>query len=152
MCSLNVYKLFIFILFINSGIAIIFILPGNIVPANSYKAFICTVVLQSYEYVFMDIVVPSLSVCEMMMIEVDPDTSSSYSPISESNMQFRSTGNLSATPLRVARSAEVLTPAARRNFFYDDGRQDNSDNNSNLRRKSEVNNALEERPKFHLVI
>ncbi|XP_052795621.1 uncharacterized protein LOC128228372 [Mya arenaria] len=95
-------------------------------------------------------------------IEVDPDTSSSYyddsdaslphSPISESNMQFRSTGNLSAMPLRVARSAEILTPTARRKFFYNDGRPDNSDNNGSIRRKSEVNNALEERPKFHLVI
>lgn len=47
------------------------------------------------------------------------------------------------TPLRVARSAEVLTPTARRKFFYSDSNKDSEKS----RRKSDL-----ERPQFHLVI
>jgi len=66
-------------------------------------------------------------------------------------MQLRNSGSLSGAPLRVARSAEVLTPTARRKFFYDGGHRDSCDKSSSLRRKSETN-CSGERPKFHLVI
>ncbi|KAL4230990.1 Rho GTPase-activating protein 6 [Mactra antiquata] len=86
-------------------------------------------------------------------IEPDPDTSSSlfeesdvsmpHSPVSDSNLSTN-TGMQTQAPLRVARSAEILTPVARRKFFY-------SPEGESERRKSDVNNPMN-RPKFHLVI
>lgn len=91
-------------------------------------------------------------------IDPDPDTSSSlyddsdaslpHSPVSESNLQMRDPSGLQSNPtLRVARSAEILTPVARRKFFYSPPEEENDKH----RRKSDVNNPME-RPKFHLVI
>ncbi|XP_053398981.1 rho GTPase-activating protein 6-like isoform X2 [Mercenaria mercenaria] len=91
-------------------------------------------------------------------IDPDPDTSSSlyddsdaslpHSPVSENNLNIKDSSGLQSTPtLRVARSAEILTPVARRKFFYSSPEEESV----NHRRKSDVNNPME-RPKFHLVI
>lgn len=84
-------------------------------------------------------------------IDADPDTSSSFyddsdaslpqSPVSDNNLRH-SEALAPYTPLRVARSAEILTPTTRRKFFY----HDNKDSEK-TRRKSDL-----ERPQFHLVI
>ena len=94
-------------------------------------------------------------------IEPDPDTTTSslyedsdasvpHSPVSESNIQFRNTPSQSHPPLRVAKSAELLTPSSRRRFFFsplnDAESERNSKNHANVRTESQ------ERPKFHLVI
>lgn len=91
-------------------------------------------------------------------IDADPDTSSSlyddsdasmpHSPVSESNLHMKdSSGQQSNPTLRCAKSAEILTPVARRKFFYSSPEEENERH----RRKSDVNNPME-RPKFHLVI
>ena len=80
----------------------------------------------------------------------DSDTSIPHSPVSESNIQFKNTPSQSHPPLRVAKSAELLTPSSRRRFFFSplsDAESDkNSKNHGNVREDSQ------ERPKFHLVI
>lgn len=91
-------------------------------------------------------------------IEHDADTSSSLyddsdaslpqSPVSESNLNVRHNSALQSNPtLRVARSAEILTPVARRKFFYSPPEGEPG----NRRRTSDVTNPME-RPKFHLII
>lgn len=97
----------------------------------------------------------SCDVCSLccFRIEPDPDTTSSLfddsdvslpqSPVSDNNLQTRHLDTLAPyTPLRVARSAEVLTPTARRKFFYPENK-----GSEKTRRKSDL-----ERPQFHLVI
>ena len=92
-------------------------------------------------------------------IEPDPDTTTSslyedsdaslpHSPVSESHITFKNTPSQSHPPLRVAKSAEMLTPSSRRRFFFSPfGDTSESDKNSeNVQRNSQ------ERPKFHLVI
>lgn len=66
-----------------------------------------------------------------------------HSPSSETNLPSNQ-GLQAHPPLRIARSAEILTPVARRKFFY-------SPEGESERRKSDVNNPMN-RPKFHLVI
>lgn len=107
-------------------------------------------------YNVKQVLIICLSFCRF---EHDADTSSSvydesdaslpHSPVSESNLQMRHSSALQSNPsLRVARSAEILTPVARRKFFYTPSEGGGS---STRRRTSDVTNPME-RPKFHLVI
>ena len=95
-------------------------------------------------------------------IEPDPDTTTSslyedsdasvpHSPTSESNISFRNTPSQSHPPLRVAKSAEMLTPSSRRRFFFSP-LNDTSESDKNSKNRENVRIDSQERPKFHLVI
>ncbi|KAH3841932.1 rho GTPase-activating protein 6-like isoform X2 [Dreissena polymorpha] len=81
----------------------------------------------------------------------DSDVSLPHSPVSETNLHFRDVAALSTGPLRVARSAEFLTPTVNRKFVFNN---DAEHDEAPARRKSDINSVLPvtDRPKFHLVI